>query len=166
MAGTGRTVQARAGLRTAVAPETHFRDAPRGLSGRWMSILECMSATKPLLSRPEQVLYARLVRAFPGHVVLAHVALSRLLVANFMVFRPDFTAVAAVEFHHPAHRSGDAQRCGVPDRQRRKARLLNDAGIKVVFVDAHDMPDERALKSLVVALPLNSSAAELLRRVS
>lgn len=31
---------------------------------------------KPLLSPPEQQLYGRLVRAFPGHIVLAQVALS------------------------------------------------------------------------------------------
>jgi hypothetical protein len=37
---------------------------------------------KPLLSRPEQLLYGRLVRAFPGHVVLAQVALSQLLVVD------------------------------------------------------------------------------------
>src|ERR1700732_269840 len=77
-----------------------------------------MVAAKPLLGRPEQVLYGRLVRAFPGHVILVHVALSRLLavdrataategpaiaargrqlVADFVVCRPDFTALAVVE---------------------------------------------------------------------
>src|ERR1700688_3812277 len=78
---------------------------------------------KPLLGRPEQVLYGRLVRAFPGHVILAHVALSRLLavdrtaaategpaiatrgrqlVADFVVCRPDFTALAVVELEDRA----------------------------------------------------------------
>src|ERR1700688_1097552 len=37
---------------------------------------------KPLLSKPEQLLYGRLVRAFPGHIILAQVALSQLLVVR------------------------------------------------------------------------------------
>jgi hypothetical protein len=32
----------------------------------------------PLLNRHEQVLYGRLVRAFPGHIILAQAELSRL----------------------------------------------------------------------------------------
>ena len=125
-----------------------------------------MPATKPLLSRPEQLLYARLVRAFPGHVILAHVALSRLLVANFVVCRPDFTAVAAVELDEPALESSDVQRTATRHKHRRRDLQLQPAGVKVLRVAAHDLPDERALKSLVAAVPLTRPIAQALRRAS
>jgi len=125
-----------------------------------------MPATKPLLTRSEQLLYARLVRAFPGHVILAHVALSRLLVANFLVCRPDFTAVAAVELDEPAAESIDAQRSAMRHKYRRKDLQLQAAGVKVVRIAAHDLPDERALKSLVAALPLSPPSAQDMRRAS
>ena len=143
-------------------------------------------AAKPLLNRLEQLLYGRLVRAFPGHVVLAHVALSRLLaagaagaasaasaaathtttsrfrglVADFLVCRPDFTALAVVELDHAKAR--DAQR----GKDLRKTQLLHAAGIKVVHLPAHDIPKEAALKALVASLPLHSSTSQLLRRAS
>jgi hypothetical protein len=81
-------------------------------------------SAKPLLSRPEQILYGRLVRAFPGHIILAQVALSQLLVvtrrdaarstqaisngfrqlvADFVVCAPDFTAVAVIELDDRSH---------------------------------------------------------------
>ena len=139
-------------------------------------------AAKPLLSRPEQQLYGRLVRAFPGHVILAHVALSRLLVvdqsasvadaqpstnrhrqwvADFVVCRSDFTALAVVEVDEGG-KPRDAQR----EKHRRRDQFLQAAGIKVVRVAAADIPHELALKALVAALPLNSSAAEVMRRAS
>lgn len=137
---------------------------------------------KSLLSRPEQVLYGRLVRAFPGHVILAHVALSRLaavgrprtaaggqavpnrscqLVADFVVCRPDFTALAAVELDDRA-KSSDAQR----ERGRRKEQFLRAAGIKLLRVPLDDIPPEAALKALVAAVPLNASTAQPMRRAS
>src|SRR5580692_3355416 len=79
---------------------------------------------KPLLTRPEQQLYGRLVRAFPGHIILAQVALSQLLtvaravahrdaqsttnrfrqlVADFVLCAPDFTAVAVIELDDRSH---------------------------------------------------------------
>jgi hypothetical protein len=125
-----------------------------------------MPITKALLTRPEQLLYARLVRAFPGHVILVHVALSRLLVANFVVCRADFTALAAVELEQPIDHSSDAQRAASRHKHRRKDLLLQAAGVKVIRVTAHDLPDERALKSLVVALPFRPPAAQDVRRAS
>jgi hypothetical protein len=125
-----------------------------------------MPATKPLLSRPEQLLYSRLVRAFPGHVILVHVALSRLLVANFVVCRPDFTVVAAVELDEPIDRSSEAHRCAARHKHLRKDLQLQAAGVKVIRVAAQDLPDERALKSLVAALPLNPPSAQAMQRAS
>src|SRR4030088_736415 len=85
---------------------------------------------RPVLSPPEQQLYGRLVRAFPGHIILAQVALSQLLVAtredaasrtqsisnrfrqlvaDFVLCTPDFTAVAVIELDDRSHRR-NAQR--------------------------------------------------------
>jgi hypothetical protein len=137
----------------------------------------------PLLSRAEQILYGRLVRAFPGHVVLSQVAVSRLLagrtagmggqaagnrfkdwVADFVVCRPDFTIVAVVELAGSAT-SRDAERT-----RERKDESLRAAGIKVVRLPGGDaladIPNESGLKALVAALPVNSSTAQLLRRAS
>jgi hypothetical protein len=141
-----------------------------------------IEAAKPLLSRPEQQLYGRLVRAFPGHVILAHVSLSRLLaadpaaglaatqpsgnrcrqwVADFVVCRSDFSVLAVVEVDE-----GGKSRAAQREKHRRKDQLLQAAGIKVVRVAAADIPHEPALKALVAALPLHVSAPESLRRAS
>jgi hypothetical protein len=124
---------------------------------------------KPLLSQPEQQLYGRLVRAFPGHIILAQVALSQLLVvtrrdagsnaqsisnrfrqlvADFVVCAPDFTAVAVIELDDRSHRR-NAQR----ERDQRKDSFLQAAGIKVIRVSVTDMPNEHELKTLVAVVP-------------
>lgn len=135
---------------------------------------------KPLLSRPEQVLYGRLVRAFPGHVILAQVALSQLLtvaraeaeggaqsianrfrqlVADFVVCAPDFSAVAVIELDDRSHHR-NAQR----ERDQRKDQFLQAAGIKVIRVVVSDIPSEAALKVLVAVMPIAVPAARLARR--
>ncbi|MDB6086018.1 MAG: hypothetical protein JWN43_3899 [Gammaproteobacteria bacterium] len=139
-------------------------------------------AAKPLLSRPEQHLYGRLVRAFPGHVILAHVPLLRFLPmdphatatevqaitnrykhidADFVVCRPDFTALAVIELEDGAN-PADAQR----ERQRRMDRFLQAAGVKVLRVSAGDLPHEPAIKALVAALPLHVPSSQPVRRAS
>jgi uncharacterized protein YceH (UPF0502 family) len=138
-------------------------------------------ATKALLSRPEQILYGRLVRAFPGHIVLSQVALSRLLVsgtqaagdvpttanrfaqliADFVVCKADFTAVAVVELDDGACPSKAAR-----DRDRRKQEYLHAAGVKVVHFPAGDIPSESALRALIAALPPHGSTVQTARRAS
>jgi hypothetical protein len=134
---------------------------------------------KPLLSRPEQLLYARLVRAFPGHIILAQVALSQLLVvarrdaagaqsvsnrfrqlvADFVVCAPDFTAVAVIELDDRSH-SRPVQR----ERDQRKDRFLLAAGVKVFRIAVADMPSEAQLRALVAAVPTASSPTHIARR--
>ena len=135
---------------------------------------------KPLLSRPEQLLYGRLVRAFPGHVILAQVALSQLLVvdradvdgnarsianrfrqlvADFVLCAPDFTAVAVIELDDRSHHR-NVQR----ERDQRKDRFLQAAGIKVIRVAVSDIPSEGALKALVAAMSITQPATPLARR--
>jgi hypothetical protein len=116
---------------------------------------------KPLLDKREQLLYGRLVRAFPGHVILANVALSRLVVAAFAVCKSDFTPVAVVELEDCAHAKGDSS-----ERHRRKDQLIQAAGIKVIRLMANDIPSESALKALVAVLPLTASTSQLMRRAS
>jgi hypothetical protein len=116
---------------------------------------------KPLLDKREQLLYGRLVRAFPGHVILVNVALSRLVVAAFAVCKADFTPVAVVELEDCSLSKDERS-----DRHRRKDQLLQAAGIKVIRLMANDIPNESALKALVAVLPLMSSTAQLMRRAS
>jgi very-short-patch-repair endonuclease len=136
--------------------------------------------SKTLLSRPEQRLYARLVRAFPGHIIFAQVALSQLLVvarvegmdssqsianrfrqlvADFVVCAPDFTAVAVIELDDRSH-----HRTLQRERDRRKDQFLQAAGIKVIRVAASDIPSEAALKTLVAVLPITPPVTQFARR--
>jgi very-short-patch-repair endonuclease len=135
---------------------------------------------KPLLSRPEQLLYGRLVRAFPGHVILAQVALSQLLVvaradvngsahsianrfrqlvADFVVCAPDFTAVAVIELDDRSH-----HRTVQRERDKRKDQFLQAAGIKVIRIAVADIPNEAALKALVAVMPITLAQRQLARR--
>jgi hypothetical protein len=90
-------------------------------------------------------------------------------VADFVVCRPDFTALAVVELEDravgrdsPRDRNRDAQR----EKNRRKDELLQSAGIKVVRLAANDLPNEPALKALIAALPVKSPTAQLMQRAS
>jgi len=109
----------------------------------------------PLLNRQEQVLYGRLVRAFPGHIILAQAELSRLglerSVVDFVILSADFTALAAVQL---ALRG--APRDGQNERQRCLDTALCAAGIRVLRVPADDIPTDAALRALVAALPLSA----------
>jgi len=131
---------------------------------------------KALLSKPEQVLYGRLMRGFPGHLVLAHVALSRLLtveaadfarhaVVDLVLCRADFTPLAAFGFVSPlaAQPPGQAAASRV---DLRRDQLLRAAGVKVIPLPVDDIPREPALKALVAALPVDTPAVRLVRRVS
>jgi hypothetical protein len=119
-----------------------------------------VAAAKCLLNPIEQVLYGRLVRAFPGHIVLARVALSRQLVVDFAVLRSDFTVLAAVELCSRA-KPRIAQR----EREARMEAALHAARVKLLRLVAEDIPSDAALKALVAALPL-ASAGTPMRRAS
>jgi hypothetical protein len=134
---------------------------------------------KPLLSRPEQLLYGRLVRSFPGNIILAQVALSQLLVvrrdaagsaqsisnrfrqlvADFVICAPDFTAVAVIELDDRSH-GRRVQR----ERDRRKDQFLQAAGIRVIRIAVADIPNEAALRALVGVAPLVLPPTQLARR--
>lgn len=134
------------------------------------------ATAEALLSKPEQMLYGRLVRGFPGHLVMAHVALSRLVavettdtaqhaVADLVVCRADFTPLAVFSFatRRAAQPAGPAAGARA---DLRRDQLLRAAGIKVIHLPVDDIPREPALRALVAALPLDPEAPRLMRRVS
>jgi hypothetical protein len=138
--------------------------------------------SRPLLSDAEQLLFGRLLRAMPGHIILAKVAMSQLLtveraptrrhsqydanqlrqlVADFAVCTPDFSVMAVVEVDRRV-RQRETQRV----RDRWKNELLQAARIKVVRVPCTDIPHEAALKALFGIDPPELADLEGIRRAS
>lgn len=125
-------------------------------------------AKKPL-SGPEQVLYFRLCKALPEHIVLAQVGLSRILgvkkgnnfgewfnrinrmSADFVICSKDSTIVVVIELDDSSHEKADRQ---TADAKKNKA--LGSAGIRIVRWSVKSMPDEAAIKGLLIS-PLNGA---------
>jgi len=123
-------------------------------SGRWPYF------AKKALSRPEQVLYFRLVRALPDNIVLPQVQLSRILgvkrgsdyqswlnrisqmSVDFLVCAKDATVLAVVELDDESHSNN---RRAAADGK--KDRALAAAGIKIVRWETSALPDEAAIRS-------------------
>lgn len=136
-------------------------------------------AKKPL-SVPEPVLYFRPVKAFPEHIVLAQVGLSRILgvkkgsnfqawnnrinrmTADFVLCAKDSRIVAVVELDDASHRR-EARR----EADAKKNKALANAGIRVLRWEAKSLPDEIALRVAVGAqqlVPTDDPAAPARRR--
>ncbi|QJD30828.1 DUF2726 domain-containing protein [Methylococcus geothermalis] len=119
-------------------------------------------AKKPL-SQPEQVLYFRLTRALPEHIVLAQVQLSRLLgvkkgnnyqawlnrinrmSADFVVCNKDSSIVAVIELDDATHQKEDRQAADA-----KKDKALSSAGIRIVRWQAKAIPDIAAIRSTIM----------------
>jgi hypothetical protein len=118
---------------------------------------------KPVLSEPEQMLFQRLVAAYPDYIVLAQVALSQLLkvkpgtsnresirgrykqlVADFVICRNDFTAVAVIELDDSSHERPDRQRA-----DQTKNRALEAAGLRLVRIPVGSMPSQADLQGIL-----------------
>ncbi len=116
---------------------------------------------RPVLTEREQVLYQRLVAAFPDQVVLAQVALSQIvavpmeypqrqalqnkffrLVADFVVCRHDFSVIMVVELDDSTHLRADRQ-----DADARKAKAVEDAGLRLMRIGTGTLPTIQALRS-------------------
>jgi hypothetical protein len=82
------------------------------------------------------------------------------MVADFVICRPDFSALAVVELARPG-RSGEARR----RRLSQMEAALRAAGIKVLQLAPRDIPSEPALRALIAALPAHGPAS-LMRRAS
>jgi very-short-patch-repair endonuclease len=117
-------------------------------------------AKKPL-SVPEQILYFRLGKSLPEHIVLAQVGLSRLLgvkkgnncqawqnrvnrmSADFVVCSKDSSIIAVIELDDASHEREDRK---VADAKKEKA--LAAAGIRIIRWQAKSLPDEIAIKAV------------------
>jgi hypothetical protein len=120
-------------------------------------------AKKPL-SVPEQVLYFRLVKAFPEHVVLAQVGLSRIIgvkkgnnfqawnnrinrmTADFVLCAKDSSIVAVLELDDASHGSESRK-----ETDAKKDRALSAAGLRMLRFEAKSLPDEASLRAAVGA---------------
>ena len=117
---------------------------------------------KPSMSRPEQVLYFRLVKALPEQIVLVQVQLSRILgvkkghsfkywynrinrmSADFVVCNKDSCVIAVVELDDSSHEREDRK---IADAKKDKA--LRSAGIPIIRWQAGALPDEETIKSML-----------------
>jgi very-short-patch-repair endonuclease len=115
---------------------------------------------KSPLSKPEQVLYFRLLQAMPEHIVLAQVQLSCLLgvkkghnyrawlnrinrmSADFVVCNKDLSIVAVIELDDATHQRQDRI---IADAK--KDRALTAAGIRVIRWQANSMPDVATIRA-------------------
>jgi very-short-patch-repair endonuclease len=118
---------------------------------------------KTPLSRPEQVLYFRLVSALPEHIILAQVQLSRFLgvkkgnnyrawfnrinrmSADFVVCNKDFSIVAVIELDDLTHQEKDRQAADA-----KKDKALSSAGIRIVRWQANAIPDKAAIQAAIM----------------
>jgi Protein of unknown function (DUF2726) len=114
-------------------------------------------AKKPLTT-PEQVLYWRLVKALPEHIVLAQVQCSRVLGVkrgfnfnewnnrinrlsyDFVICKKDGSVVAAIELDDKTHESSRRA-----ETDAKKHRATEAAGVILVRWNVAKMPDEKQL---------------------
>ncbi len=115
-------------------------------------------AKKPL-TEVEQVLYHRLVRALPDHIVLAQVQLSRVLGVkrghnfhtwnnridrmslDFIVCRKDSSVMAVIELDDRTHERESRQ-----EADAKKNRALSSAGVSLIRWRVNQMPGEREIR--------------------
>jgi very-short-patch-repair endonuclease len=116
-----------------------------------------------VLTAPEQVLYHRLVRALPDHIVLAQVQVSRVLGVkkgarfqewnnrinrlsyDFVVCAKDATVIAAIELDDRSHESPDAER-----RDSKKDKASRDAGLRLVRWHVRAIPKDDDIRREVL----------------
>lgn len=115
---------------------------------------------KKLLSVPEQVLYFRIVKALPDHLVFAQVGLSRILgvkrgypfqtwhnkidrkSADFVICSKDSSIVAVIELDDSTHERADRKHA---DATKQKA--LSSASIRLIRWNVKSLPDEASIKA-------------------
>jgi hypothetical protein len=137
---------------------------------------------KPM-SNAEQVLYFRLRKVLPDHIVLAQVQLSRILSvkkgnsfgawnnrinrlsADFVVCTKDASIAAVIELDDATHHS-EARRAA----DAKKEKALRAAGVRLLRWQARDLPDESAILSEFLpkprAMKLSPPVAAQMKKVS
>jgi len=127
---------------------------------------------RAVLTDVEQILYWRLLRVFPDHMVLAQVALSSLISVNkgvnskawqnriaqksadFVLCSRDARIVAVIELDDSTH-----QRTSRRKADEVKDKALAAAGIRVVRWQAVALPNETAIREMIQ--PTTSKATPL-----
>jgi len=122
------------------------------------------------LSVPEQVLYHRLVKSLPDHIVLAQVQVSRVLGVkrgfnfhewnnrinrlsyDFVVCSKDATVLGAIELDDKTHESASRA-----ETDAKKEKATHAAGIRLIRWHAKSLPDEQAIRA---AFPPKSLATD------
>lgn len=128
-------------------------------------------ARRPL-SDPELIFYRRLTMALPDHIVLAQVALGRLLgvkkghnfghwynrinrmSADFVLCGKDGNVVAVIELDDASHAKPDRKAADA-----KKDKALGDAGLRIVRWQARSLPDEVTIRSTFAYAPPAVAAA-------
>lgn len=122
-------------------------------------------AKRPL-SQPEQVLYYRLLKALPEHIVLAQVQVSRVLGVkkgfnfhewnnminrlsyDFVVCSKDCSVLAAIELDDKSHESESRSKT---DQKKNKATAA--AGVRLIRWHVKSLPDEAAIQAAFAQPP-------------
>lgn len=117
---------------------------------------------KKPLTQPEQVLYHRLIKALPGHIVLAQVQVSRVLGVqkgsnfmewnnrvnrmsyDFVICARDSTVLVAIELDDKSHESKART---ATDQKKNKA--TSDAGLRLIRWHVKALPDELTIQNEV-----------------
>ena len=131
------------------------RHLPAGTDGEWP-----FYARRPL-STPEQILYHRLVKALPDHIVLAQVQVSRVLGVkkgfnfhqwnnrinrlsfDYVICSKDATVLAAMELDDRTHDS--ATRAGA---DAKKERATAAGGVRLIRWHVKSLPDVEIIRTL------------------
>src|SRR5580704_7644114 len=119
---------------------------------------------KRLLTQPEQVLYHRLVKALPNHIVLAQVQVSRVLGVkkgsrfhewtnrinrlsyDFVICDKAAAVIAAIELDDKSHESKSRRATDA-----KKSKATTDAGLRLLRWQVKSLPDELTIQREVVA---------------
>lgn len=118
---------------------------------------------KKPLTEIEQVMYWRLIRALPDHMVLAQVGLSRCIgtktqpafntiakkSVDFVICNQASEIIAAIEIDDKSHASKTRQKA-----DDTKDKALKAAGIEIVRWPAHPLPSEEDIKEKFITLKL------------
>lgn len=126
-------------------------------------------AKRPL-SQPEQVLYHRLVKALPEHIVLAQVQVSRVLGVkkgfnfhewnnrinrlsyDFVVCGKDSTVLAAIELDDKSHESASRA-----ETDKKKEKATSAANVQLIRWHVKSLPDHAAIQAAFAKQQSNQS---------
>jgi hypothetical protein len=120
--------------------------------------------TRRPLSQPEQMLYHRLVKALPDHIVLAQVQVSRILgvkkganfhewnnrinrlTYDFVICGKDSKVLAAIELDDSSHSAATRV-----EADTKKERASAAAGVPLLRWNVKSMPDPDAIRATIAA---------------